>query len=70
MPTRKAHPHFRHLPGFTGTGGGTGGSLHRKLCEQPELLEHREIPNCRWSSNMRRRMKFWLKGGITVCVVT
>ena len=22
----------------------TGGSLHRKLCEQPELLEHREDP--------------------------
>ncbi len=28
-----------------------------------------KILNCRWSSNMRR-MKFWLKRGITVCVVT
>lgn len=41
----------------------TGGSLHRKLCEQPELLEHREDPNCRWNSNMHRRMKFRLKRG-------
>ncbi|MFP1451969.1 gamma-glutamyl-gamma-aminobutyrate hydrolase family protein [Escherichia coli] len=41
----------------------TGGSLHRKLCEQPELLEHREILNCRWNSNMHRRMKFRLKRG-------
>lgn len=29
-----------------------------------------KIPNCRWSSNMHRRMKFRLKRGIAVCVVT
>lgn len=49
----------------------TGGSLHRKSCANSlNCWNIGKIPNCRWNSNMHRRMKFRLKRGITVCVVT
>jgi gamma-glutamyl-gamma-aminobutyrate hydrolase PuuD len=36
----------------------TGGTLYRRLFEQPELLNIAKILNCPSSSNMRRPMKF------------
>ncbi len=49
----------------------TGGSLHRKLCEQPELLEHREDPELPVEQQYAPSHEVQVEeGGITVCVVT
>ncbi len=45
MPHSKgASPIFAICRGLQELVVATGGSLHRKLCEQPELLEHPEDP--------------------------